>query len=102
MPIIRRCPRPPVALDLQANSIEGCKKKEVHVVYTRWQNLKKLPSYEVGQVMDIQYRMTTEKILAFPMSGNTIPTSRSELCEVPDPEVFVVQIFRVRGSRVVG
>lgn len=47
-------PRRPVGLCFvvrgQANSIEGCKKKEVHVVYTRWQNLKKLPSYEVGQV----------------------------------------------------
>ncbi|CAM9484276.1 unnamed protein product, partial [Sphacelaria rigidula] len=32
------------------NSIEGCKRKDVYVVYTKWQNLKKLPSYEVGQV----------------------------------------------------
>ncbi|CAM9243255.1 unnamed protein product [Discosporangium mesarthrocarpum] len=35
---------------VKANSIEGCKRKTVDVVYTRWQNLKKLPSYEVGQV----------------------------------------------------
>lgn len=34
----------------QANSIEGCKRKDVHVVYTRWQNLEKKASYEAGQV----------------------------------------------------
>ena len=34
----------------QANSIEGCKRKDVNVVYTRWQNLEKKPSYEAGQV----------------------------------------------------
>lgn len=34
----------------QANSIEGCKMKEVDVVYTRWRNLKKTKSMEVGQV----------------------------------------------------
>lgn len=32
----------------QANSIEGCKLKEVPVVYTRWRNLKKTKSMEVG------------------------------------------------------
>lgn len=35
---------------LQANSIEGCKRKDVNVVYTRWQNLEKKASYEAGQV----------------------------------------------------
>lgn len=35
---------------IQANSIEGCKLKEVEVVYTRWRNLKKTKSMEVGQV----------------------------------------------------
>lgn len=45
----RMCLMPSI-LFLQANSIEGCKRKEVHVVYTRWQNLKKLASYEAGQV----------------------------------------------------
>lgn len=34
----------------QANSIEGCKRKDVNVVYTRWQNLEKKASYEAGQV----------------------------------------------------
>ncbi|CAM9603886.1 unnamed protein product [Ectocarpus sp. 6 AP-2014] len=35
---------------VKANSIEGCKRKEVNVVYTRWQNLEKKASYEAGQV----------------------------------------------------
>ena len=35
---------------VQANSIDGCKMKEVDVVYTRWRNLKKTKSMEAGQV----------------------------------------------------
>ncbi|DBA02362.1 TPA: hypothetical protein N0F65_007181 [Lagenidium giganteum] len=35
---------------VKENSIEGCKKKSVAVVYTKWRNLKKTPSMEVGQV----------------------------------------------------
>ncbi|KAM3576351.1 hypothetical protein VYU27_001702 [Nannochloropsis oceanica] len=35
---------------VKANSIEGCKKKEVQVVYTRWRNLKKTKSMEAGQI----------------------------------------------------
>jgi hypothetical protein len=35
---------------VKANSIEGCKLKECHVVYTRWRNLKKTAAMEVGQV----------------------------------------------------
>jgi hypothetical protein len=39
-----------VCYAMKANSIEGCKLKEVEVVYTRWRNLKKTKSMEVGQV----------------------------------------------------
>ena len=35
---------------VKANSIEGCKLKEVHVVYTRWRNLLKTAGMEAGQV----------------------------------------------------
>ena len=35
---------------VKANSIEGCKKKEVYVVYTRWRNLLKTADMEPGQV----------------------------------------------------
>mmetsp|Transcript_20279 Transcript_20279/g.29969 ORF Transcript_20279/g.29969 Transcript_20279/m.29969 type:complete len:217 (-) Transcript_20279:98-748(-) len=35
---------------VKANSIEGCKMKDVSVVYTRWMNLRKMNSMEVGQV----------------------------------------------------
>lgn len=35
---------------VKENSIEGSKKKSVAVVYTKWRNLKKTPSMEVGQV----------------------------------------------------
>ena len=35
---------------VKANSIEGCKKSEVWVNYTRWKNLKKTAGMEVGAV----------------------------------------------------
>lgn len=34
----------------KANSIEGCKKKDVDVVYTRWMNLRKSNGMEIGQI----------------------------------------------------
>ena len=35
---------------VKANSIEGCKKSSVYVIYTRWRNLKKTASMVAGQV----------------------------------------------------
>lgn len=35
---------------VKANSIEGCKLKEVDVIYTRWRNLNKTSSMEVGAI----------------------------------------------------
>ena len=35
---------------VKANSIQGCKMKEVYVVYTRWKNLKKTSDMVAGQV----------------------------------------------------
>jgi len=35
---------------VKANSIEGCKMREVKVVYTRWRNLKKTAAMEVGAI----------------------------------------------------
>ena len=35
---------------VKANSIEGCKKKEVYVVYTRWRNLHKTADMQVGAI----------------------------------------------------
>ena len=35
---------------VKANSIEGCKLKEVDVIYTRWRNLHKTPSMEAGAI----------------------------------------------------
>ena len=35
---------------VKANSIEGCKLHEVYVIYTRWRNLQKTNSMEVGQI----------------------------------------------------
>lgn len=35
---------------VKENSIEGCKKEKVSIVYTPWQNLLKKPSMEIGEV----------------------------------------------------
>lgn len=35
---------------VKANSIVGCKQKEVDVIYTRWRNLHKTSSMEVGAI----------------------------------------------------
>jgi hypothetical protein len=35
---------------VKSNSIEGCKMKEVYVVYTRWRNLNKMNSMDVGSI----------------------------------------------------
>jgi len=35
---------------VKANSIEGCKLREVYVVYTRWRNLNKTNDMEVGSI----------------------------------------------------
>jgi len=35
---------------VKANSIQGCKKSEVYIVYTRWKNLKKTSQMVDGQV----------------------------------------------------
>lgn len=35
---------------VKANSIEGCKRNNIDVVYTMWENLKKTPAMDVGQV----------------------------------------------------
>ena len=35
---------------VKANSIEGCKPKEVDVIYTRWRNLHKTSDMEVGAI----------------------------------------------------
>uniref|UniRef100_A0A7S3L3P5 NFACT RNA-binding domain-containing protein n=1 Tax=Amphora coffeiformis TaxID=265554 RepID=A0A7S3L3P5_9STRA len=50
---------------VKANSIQGCKKSSVYVVYTRWKNLKKTNSMVDGQVgfhrPDNVRRMEVEK-----------------------------------------
>jgi NFACT protein RNA binding domain len=50
---------------VKANSIEGCKKSSVYVVYTRWKNLKKTSDMVDGQVgfhrPDNVRRMSVEK-----------------------------------------
>lgn len=41
---------------VKQNSIVGCKQNNVSIVYTPWSNLKKRPSYEVGQVGFVKER----------------------------------------------
>jgi hypothetical protein len=40
---------------VKANSIEGCKKHEVYVIYTRWRNLHKTNDMQVGKYESTVY-----------------------------------------------
>jgi predicted ribosome quality control (RQC) complex YloA/Tae2 family protein len=46
----------------KANSIEGCKKNNVTVIYTPWSNLKKTKGMETGQVTFFKDKMVTVSI----------------------------------------
>lgn len=72
---------------VKANSIEGCKRNHVYVVYTRWQNLKKLPSYEVGQVgYKDESRVSRCKVTKANSIVNALNRTKRE--EHPDLAIF--------------
>ena len=66
---------------VKANSIEGCKKASVRVIYTPASNLKKTASMKTGQVsyhdMKLVRRTTIEKEKAI---AKALDKTREELC----------------------
>jgi hypothetical protein len=78
---------------VKANSIQGCKKNSVYVVYTRWKNLKKTSSMVDGQVgfhrPDNVRRMSVEK-------NNSIVNALNKTKTEQYPDLYKEQQDRLR------
>jgi hypothetical protein len=78
---------------VKANSIQGCKKSSVHVVYTRWKNLKKTNDMVDGQVgfhrPDNVRRISVEK-------NNSIVRQIEKTKEESCPDLFQEQLARFK------
>lgn len=78
---------------VKANSIQGCKKNSVYVVYTRWKNLKKTSSMVDGQVgfhrPDNVRRMSVEK-------NNSIVNALNKTKTEKYPDLYKEQQDRLR------
>jgi len=82
---------------VKANSIAGCKKNNVYVVYTRWKNLKKTSSMVDGQVgfhrPDNVRRTQVEKNNSIVNQINKTKTERH-------PDLFQIQQDRMREIQI--
>lgn len=82
---------------VKANSIAGCKKNNVYVVYTRWKNLKKTASMVDGQVgfhrPDNVRRTQVEKNNSIVNQINKTKTERH-------PDLFEIQQDRMREIQI--
>lgn len=78
---------------VKANSIQGCKKSSVYVVYTRWKNLKKTNDMVDGQVgfhrPDNVKRLLVEK-------NNAIVRQIEKTKEESFPDLFQAQQTRIK------
>jgi NFACT protein RNA binding domain len=78
---------------VKANSIQGCKKSSVYVVYTRWKNLKKTNDMVDGQVgfhrPDNVRRISVEK-------NNSIVRQIEKSQEERYPDLFLEQSERLK------
>lgn len=81
---------------VKANSIEGCKRKSVAVIYTKWRNLHKTASMEVGSIgfkdRSKLRRLTVEK--HNPTVNDLNRTKREE-----HPDLAALQEERAREFR---
>jgi hypothetical protein len=81
---------------VKANSIQGCKKSSVYVVYTRWKNLKKTSGMVDGQVGF--HRPENVRRVSVEKNGpivRAIEKSRKEL----HPDLFQEQQDRLKEIR---
>ena len=78
---------------VKANSIQGCKKSSVYVIYTRWKNLKKTNDMVEGQVSyhrpDNVKRISVEK-------NNSIVRTLEKTKQELYPDLFAEQEQRLR------
>mmetsp|Transcript_15461 Transcript_15461/g.13992 ORF Transcript_15461/g.13992 Transcript_15461/m.13992 type:complete len:214 (+) Transcript_15461:19-660(+) len=73
---------------VKANSIEGCKLKEVYVVYTRWKNLNKTSSMEIGAIgYHDQKKVRRVKVI----KNNAIVNKINRTREERHPDLSVIQ-----------
>jgi hypothetical protein len=82
---------------VKANSIQGCKKHSVHVVYTRWKNLKKTKGMVEGQVTyhrpENVRRIEVEK-------NNSIVNALNKTKEERHPNLAQLQQDRLREIQI--
>ena len=78
---------------VKANSISGCKMKEVYVVYTRWKNLKKTSDMVAGQV---SYHRPENVRRIKVVKDNTIVNTLNKTKEERFPDLYKEQQDRER------
>lgn len=76
---------------VKANSIEGCKKSEVYVVYTRWRNLNKTNQMEVGA---IGYHDNSKVKRMKVIKDNTIVNRMNKTKKESFPDLAALQLER--------
>lgn len=77
----------------KANSIEGCKKHEVYVTYTKWKNLNKTSDMEVGAI-GFKDSKRCRRVKAFKNNSIVNALNRSKKEEYPD--LHSLQMERAR------
>ena len=82
---------------VKKNSIEGCKKSEVYVVYTRWRNLNKTNQMEVGAIgFHDQTKVKRMKVV----KDNTIVNQISKTKTEKFPDLCELQLERAREMQL--
>jgi hypothetical protein len=72
---------------VKANSIEGCKLHQVYVIHTRWRNLHKTSSMEVGQI-GMHDRSKVKRMLVEKDKEVVKLISKTKKTEFPDLEAL--------------
>lgn len=88
---------------VKANSIEGCKRNNIDVVYTMWENLKKTPAMDVGQVSfhrdkDVRKIRVEKKIneIVNRLNKTKIETSPGKMLDRNDQSEFVATTNEIK------
>ena len=77
----------------KANSIEGCKKHEVFVTYTKWKNLDKTNDIEVGAV-GFKDKKRCRRVKAF--KNNSLVNALNKTKEEIFPDLAALQLERAK------
>lgn len=77
----------------KANSIEGCKKHEVYVTYTKWKNLNKTNDMEVGAI-GFKENKRCRRVKAF--KNNGVVNALNKTKEESYPDLAALQMERAK------